>query len=218
MVRVAISDAHRMIRCSVRSVLEGGGEFEVVREGFDGDSTIEPIRSADIRVLTLAMSMPGVHGISLIEQSKFEKPLLRVLVLTTHPEEAYAVRAFKAGASGFLTKASPSADLIDAVKKVASGGIYLSLTMAARLGQTLNENAARLPHVKLTDRELDVFVRIAAGLAITSIAHALSLSTKTVSPQRAHIFAKAEFPHEAALVRYAVQHRLSGEDEDTWAH
>jgi DNA-binding NarL/FixJ family response regulator len=216
MVKVAISDAHPVIRLGVRSVLERDNEFEVVGECFDGGSTIALIRSAEMRVLTLGMSMPGVHGISLIEQIKFEKPLVRVLVLTMYPAETYAIRALKAGASGFVTKTSPDADLLDAVRKVASGGIYLSLTTTHLFAQTLHADTGILPHLRLTNRELDVFVRIASGQATTFIAHALSVSAKTISTYRASIFEKMEFPHDAALVRYAVRHKLIAEDGDTW--
>ncbi|MFM0513296.1 response regulator [Paraburkholderia sp. RL17-373-BIF-A] len=217
MVKVAISDAHPVLRCGVRSMLERDNEFEIVGECFDGASTIALIRSAEMRVLTLGMSMLGVHGISLIEQIKFEKPLVRVLVLTRYPEESYAIRALKAGASGFVAKTSPSVDLLDAVRKVASGGIYLSLTTTDLVAQILQADRATLPHQRLTDRELDVFVRIASGQAPKFIAHALSLSAKTISTYRAHIFEKTKFPHDAALVRYAVRHELIAKQDDTWA-
>lgn len=217
MVKVAISDAYPVLRCGVRSMLEHDNEFEVVGECFDGASTIALIRSAEMRVLTLEMSMPGVHGISLIEQIKFEKPLVRILVLTMYPEESYAIRVFKAGASGFVAKTSPSADLVDAVRKVASGGIYLSLRTADLFAQILQADRPALPHHRLTDRELDVFVRIASGQATEFIAHALFLSAKTISTYRARIFEKTKFPHEAALVRYAVRHELIEKQDETWA-
>ncbi|SDI34324.1 response regulator [Paraburkholderia phenazinium] len=216
MVKVAISDAHPVIHCGVRNVLERDNEFEVVGECFDGPSTIELVRSTEMCVLTLGMSMPGVHGISLIEQIKFEKPLVRILVLTMYPEETYAIRALKAGASGFVTKASAGDDLLDAIRKMASGGIYLSLATADLFAQILRADTAALPHLRLTDRELDVFVRIASGQTPAFIAHALSLSIKTITTHRARIFRKADFPHEAALVRYAVRHKLIAED-DAWA-
>ena len=154
--------------------------------------------------------MPGRNGVELIKQIKDEKPALRILVLTMHAEQQYAVRAFKAGASGYLTKESASAELVTAVTKVAAGGVYVSLAMAERFAQSLNEPADPLPHQRLSDREFDVFRRIAAGQTITEIAAELCVSSKTVSTYKTRILEKMQMPHEAALVRYALRHKLVG--------
>ena len=121
MMKVAISDAHAVTRAGVRSELESDSEFEVVGEGVDGDSTIALVRTTGAHVLTLDVSMPGVHGIELITQLRNEKSSLRILVLTMHSEAIYAVRPFKAGAPGFLTKPRLRSDLTNAIRKVASG-------------------------------------------------------------------------------------------------
>jgi DNA-binding NarL/FixJ family response regulator len=169
-------------------------------------------RAADVLVLDL--SMPGRNGVELIKQIKEEKPSLRILVLTMHAEQQYAVRAFKAGASGYLTKESASAELVTAVTKVAAGGVYVSLAMAERFAQSLNEPADLLPHQRLSDREFDVLRRIAAGQTITEIAAELCVSSKTVSTYKTRILEKMQMPHEAALVRYAMRHKLVGDEED----
>jgi DNA-binding NarL/FixJ family response regulator len=135
-------------------------------------------------------------------------------VLTMHAEQQYAVRAFKAGASGYLTKESASAELVAAVTKVASGGVYVSLAMAERFAQSLGEPADTLPHQRLSDREFDVFRRIAAGQTLTEIAAELCVSSKTVSTYKTRILEKMQMPHEAALVRYALRHKLLGEDDE----
>jgi DNA-binding NarL/FixJ family response regulator len=214
MIRVLIADDHTLVRDGLRHILQGASGFEVVGEANDGVSTIALTRSNAADVLVLDLSMPGRNGVELIKQIKEEKPALRILVLTMHAEQQYAVRAFKAGASGYLTKESASAELVAAVSKVASGGVYVSLAMAERFAQSLNEPADTLPHQRLSDREFDVFRRIAAGETLTEIATALCVSSKTVSTYKTRILEKMQMPHEAALVRYALRHKLLGEDDE----
>lgn len=214
MIRVLIADDHALVRDGLQHILKGASGFEVVGEANDGVSTIALIRSSAADVLVLDLSMPGRNGVELIKQIKEEKPALRILVLTMHAEQQYAVRAFKAGASGYLTKESASAELLTAVSKVASGGVYVSLAMAERFAQSLNEPADTLPHQRLSDREFDVFRRIAAGQTLTEIATELCVSSKTVSTYKTRILEKMQMPHEAALVRYALRHKLLGEDDE----
>jgi len=214
MIQVLIADDHALVRDGLRHILQNASGFEVVGEANDGISTIALARSNAADVLVLDLSMPGRNGVELIKQIKEEKPALRVLVLTMHAEQQYAVRAFKAGASGYLTKESASAELVTAVSKVASGGVYVSLAMAERFAQSLNEPADTLPHQRLSDREFDVFRRIAAGQTLTEIAAELCVSSKTVSTYKTRILEKMQMPHEAALVRYALRHKLLGEDDE----
>jgi DNA-binding NarL/FixJ family response regulator len=214
MIRVLIADDHTLVRDGLRHILQGANGFEVVGEANDGVSTIALTRSNTADVLVLDLSMPGRNGVELIKQIKEEKPALRILVLTMHAEQQYAVRAFKAGASGYLTKESASAELVTAVSKVASGGVYVSLAMAERFAQSLNEPADTLPHQRLSDREFDVFRRLAAGQTLTEIATELCVSSKTVSTYKTRILEKMQMPHEAALVRYALRHKLLGEDDE----
>jgi len=214
MTRVLIADDHPLVRDGLRRILQRTGGFEVVGEANDDASTIALIRSTHAQVLVLDLSMPGRNGVELIKQIKDERPALRILVLTMHAEQQYAVRAFKAGASGYLTKESASAELVSAVIKVASGGLYVSVSMAERFAQSLNEPVDILPHQRLSDREFDVFGRIAVGQTMTEIARALSVTTKTISTYKVRILEKMQIPHEAALVRYAIRHQLFGEDDE----
>ncbi|MFC0397306.1 response regulator [Paraburkholderia rhizosphaerae] len=214
MTRVLIADDHAMVRDGLRHILQSASGFEVAGEACDGVTTIALVRKTPAQVLVLDLSMPGRNGIELIKQIKDEKPELRILVLTMHAEQQYAVRAFKAGASGYLTKESASAELVGAVTKVASGGVYVSLAMAERFAQSLNEPADTLPHQRLSDREFDVFRRIAAGQTITEIAQELCVSAKTVSTYKTRILEKMQMPHEAALVRYALRHQLFDDQDD----
>ncbi|MFP4903338.1 response regulator, partial [Paraburkholderia sp. BR14261] len=166
------------------------------------------------QVLVLDLSMPGRSGVDLVKQIKDEKPELRILVLTMHAEQQYAVRAFKAGASGYLTKECASTELVSAVTKVAAGGVYVSMAMAERFAQSLNEPADTLPHQRLSDREFEVFRRIASGQTITEIAQELCVSAKTVSTYKVRILEKMQMPHEAALVRYAMRHKLVDDPDE----
>ena len=214
MTRVLLADDHTLVRDGLRHILKSASGFEVVGEASDSVTTVALIRACPAEVLVLDLSMPGRNGVELIKQIKDEKPALRILVLTMHAEQQYAVRAFKAGASGYLTKESASAELVAAVTKVAAGGVYVSLAMAERFAQSLNEPTDLLPHQRLSDREFDVLKRIAAGQTITEIAAELCVSAKTVSTYKTRILEKMQMPHEAALVRYAMRHKLVGDEED----
>ena len=133
MTRVLIADDHALVRDGLRHILSSANGLEVAGEASDGATTMAMIRATPADVLVLDLSMPGRNGVELLKQIKDEKPPLRILVLTMHAEQQYAVRAFKAGASGYLTKESASAELVTAVSKVAAGGVYVSLAMAERL-------------------------------------------------------------------------------------
>ena len=212
MTRVLIADDHELVREGLRQILQRSQRFEVVGEAADTPATMALVRSTPAQVLVLDLSMPGRNGIEVIKEIRSAQPGLRVLVLTMHAEQQYAVRAFKAGASGYLTKESASAELLLAVEKVAAGGVYVSLAMAEQYAQSLQKPDETLPHQQLSDREFDVFRRIAAGDTITEIANALNLSAKTVSTYKARVLEKMQMPHEAALVRYAARHKLLDDD------
>jgi DNA-binding NarL/FixJ family response regulator len=214
MIKVILADDHTLVRDGLRRILESAHDFEVAGEGWDAATTLALVRNQAAQVLVLDLSMPGRSGVDLIKQIKEEKPALRILVLTMHAEQQYAVRAFKAGASGYLTKESASAELVSAVTKVASGGVYVSMAMAERFAQSLNEPSDSLPHQRLSDREFDVFRRLASGQTITEIAQALSVSSKTVSTYKVRILEKMQMPHEAALVRYALRHKLIDDQDE----
>jgi DNA-binding NarL/FixJ family response regulator len=213
MIKVGIADAHPATRAGIRLALESDHRFEIVGEADDGSGTLELLRSSKPQVLTMGLRMPGIHGLELIKMLKSENPGVRILVLTMWSEQTYAVQAFRAGASGFLTKVSSATDLVEAVSKVASGGMYVSIITAEQLAQRLGDEAGSLPHQRLSNREFDVFMRLASGQTVSNIAEALRVSAKTVSTQRTRILEKMELPHEAALVRYAVSRGLIEDDD-----
>ncbi|ALP67102.1 MULTISPECIES: response regulator [Paraburkholderia] len=214
MIKVLLADDHAVVRDGLRHVLLDASGFEVAGEAWDSTTTIAMVRSVGANVLLLDLSMPGQNGIDLIRQIKDENPALRILVLSMHAEHQYAARAFKAGASGYLTKESASSELLNAITKIASGGVYVGLSMAERFAQNLNEPAEAMPHQRLSEREFDVFRRIVEGQSLTEIAHELCLSVKTVSTHKTHIIEKMQAGNESALIRYAIRHKLFEDEVD----
>lgn len=214
MIAVLIADDHEVVRNGLRHILERAGDFEVLAEAADGSAVPSMVREYPASVILLDLSMPGRSGLDLIRQLRVEHPTLRILVLTMHAEEQYVVRAFRAGAAGYLTKESAATELVEAVRKVASGGTYVSQAVAGTLAEGLRAPGEAAPHSGLSDRELEVFHRIVAGQALGEIASALCVSAKTVSTYKMRLMEKLQVRNDAALVRYAISHRLFG-DEST---
>lgn len=207
MIRVVIADDHTIVREGLKQLL-AGSDFDVVGEARDGMEVMQRVRELDFDVLLLDMSMPKKSGVELIKQVKSEKPKLRVLVLTMHEEQQYAIRAIKAGASGYLTKESASDQLVSAIRKVASGGAFISAEVAEQLALGAMPQTDTLPHTTLSDREYQVFNLIVSGKSITEIGEQLNLSVKTVSTHKARLMEKMGIDNQTALIRYAITHRL----------
>ena len=208
MIRVVIADDHQILREGLRQLLQAAGDLAVVGEAADGHAVLQQVRALDFDVLLLDMSMPGKSGVELIRQVKAEKPRLRILVLSMHEEHQYAVRAIRAGAAGYLTKESASRALVDAIRKVASGGAFISAEVAERLAQDAMPHAEGPRHVALSDREYQVFRLLVSGRSVSEIAADLHLSAKTVSTHKARLMEKLDVGNNADLVHYAVRHRL----------
>ena len=208
MIRVVVADDHQILREGLRQLLQAGGDLTVVGEAADGHAVMEQVRALEFDVLLLDMSMPGKSGIELIRQVKAEKPRLRILVLSMHEEHQYAVRAIRAGASGYLTKESATAQLVAAIRKVAGGGAFISAEVAERLAQEAMPNAEGPRHSTLSDREYQVFRLLVSGRSVSDIAVDLHLSAKTISTHKARLMEKLDVDNNADLVHYAVRHRL----------
>jgi DNA-binding NarL/FixJ family response regulator len=208
MTRVVIADDHQILREGLKQLLLAAGDFDVAGEAGDGQAVLERVRTLDFDVLLLDMSMPGKSGVELIKQVKAEKPKLRILVLSMHEEHQYAVRAIRAGASGYLTKESAAAQLVAAIRKVAAGGAFISTEVAERLALDAMPHAEGPRHTTLSDREYQVFRLLVAGRSVTEIAEQLHLSAKTISTHKARLMEKLQVDNNAELVRYAVRHRL----------
>ena len=211
MIRVLLADDHTIVRAGLRELLADTGDIVVAGEAGNGQEVLARIREHDYDVLVLDMSMPGRSGIELIKQVKGEKPKLRVLVLSMHGEAQYAVRALKAGASGYLTKESATDQLVAAIRRVAGGGAFFSPETAERLALDYDRPADAPPHSLLSDREFQVFQLIVSGKSVTEIARDLVLSVKTVSTHKTRILEKMSLSNQAELVRYAVRHKLIDE-------
>ena len=208
MIRVVIADDHTIVREGLKQLLLAASDLEIAGEARDGHEVLERVRNSDFDVLLLDMSMPGKSGMELIRQVKGEKPKLRILVPSMHAEHQYAVRAIKAGASGYLTKDSASRELVSAIRKVAGGGAYISPEVAEALALGAMPQAEGPPHATLSDREYQVFRMLAAGKSVSDIAAELNLSAKTVSTHKARLMEKMALDNQAELVRYAIKHRL----------
>jgi DNA-binding NarL/FixJ family response regulator len=206
-------DDHTIVREGLRRILETVSHEWQITEAGSGFQALECLRRAPFRMAIVDLSMPGMSGLELIKRIKSEFPGVMVLVLSMHAEEQYALRAFRAGANGYVTKDSASAELVAAVRKVAGGGAYVSGSLAERVVQQLNGATMAPRHAQLSDRELEVLQRIVAGQRPTEIAEALHLSVKTVSTHKSRIQEKLQLPNTAALIRYGLEHQL-GEPGD----
>ena len=211
MIRIVVADDHTIVREGLKQLLGSAEDLQVVAEAADGHQALERVRSEEFEVLLLDMSMPGRSGIELIKQVHAERPRLRILVLSMHEEQQYAVRAIRAGAAGYLTKESASSQLVAAIRKVASGGAFISAEVAQQLALGAMPGAQGMPHEALSDREFQVFKMLAEGKSVSDIAERLTLSVKTVSTHKANVLQKMGMNTPAELVRYAITHKLLDE-------
>ena len=210
MIRLVIADDHTLVREGLKQILTAVNEITITGEARDGHEVMARVREGGFDVLLLDMSMPGKSGTELIKQVRAEAPKLRILVLSMHEEPQYAVRAIKAGASGYLTKDSASTLLVAAIRKVAAGGAFINTDVAEQLALGAMPQTDGPLHSSLSDREFQVFELIVAGKSVTDIGAALNLSVKTISTHKAHILQKMCMTNQAELIRYAISHGLGG--------
>jgi len=209
MIKVLIADDHPVVTSGLEMILSKEPDIAVVGAVTNGGRVIDFLRSNPCDVLVLDIAMPGMSGLEVIGQLKREKKKVRVLILSMHKEEMYASAAFKAGAAGYLTKECAPTELITAVKKIASGGNYVSLFLAEKIVfQSGRTPAEKAPHETLTSREFQVMRMIAAGLTPKHIAGELFLSVKTINSYRIRILEKMHIKTNAELIRYALENKL----------
>ena len=212
MIRILVADDHTIVREGLKQILAKHSDLQVAGEAANGNDVLRLIRDGrdgQWDVLVTDMSMPGRNGLELIKLVKQAQPALPVLVLSMYDEDQYAVRAIRAGASGYLNKESASEQLVSAIRTVAAGGVYASAAVTQALFSTLRNNRGAQPHEQLSGRELQVLQMIAAGQSITEIAELLSLSPKTVSTHKSRMLEKMNMSNQAELIRYAIEHRLT---------
>jgi two-component system invasion response regulator UvrY len=208
MIRVIIADDHALLREGLKKTLAEESDMQVVGEAKDSAEVLSVVGNTAADVLVLDISMPGASGLSLLQDVVSQKKDLKVLVLSMHPEERFAIRALREGASGYMTKESAPEELAQAIRKIASGRKHISASLAERLADDLRTDSNRLPHELLSEREFEVFLMIASGKTVGGIAVELSLSVATVSTHRKHILEKMHLSHNADIVQYAFTSNL----------
>jgi two-component system, NarL family, invasion response regulator UvrY len=208
MIRLLIADDHALFREGIKQILAGQKDMSVVGEAGDGQTALDAVRTMEMDVILLDISMPGLSGLDILRDIVLEHPHVAVLVLSMHPEEQYAIRVLRAGAAGYLTKESAGDELIAAIRKVAAGGTYVSSALAQTLAAALRTDWDVLPHHLLSDREFQVMRMLALGRRVREIAGELSLSEKTITTYRARVLEKMKLRTNAEIIRYAIKHRL----------
>ncbi len=208
MIRILISDDHAIVREGIKQILADTDDLVVAGEATNGHEVIEQVRREDWDMVLLDLAMPGKDGLETLKEIKREKPKLPVLVLSIYPEEQYAVRALKAGASGYLTKESAPEELIAAIRRVSRGGKYISASLAERLASHLEMDADKPVQETLSDREYQVMLMIASGKTVKEIADDMFLSIKTVSTYRVRALSKMGMKNNSEFTYYAIKYGL----------
>lgn len=208
MLRILIADDHAMFREALVNLLEGDSRFEVVGQASTGQEATALHRELEPDLVILDVNMPGRGGLETIEEIKRRDPRTRILMVTMHREDDYAIRCLKAGADGYLTKDKAAQELIEGIVKIAGGSKLISGDLAEKLALYLDVDAGRPLHAKLSNRELEVLRLIAVGKTVSEIGDELALSVKTISTYRGRILEKMNLRNNAELMRYALQHGL----------
>jgi DNA-binding NarL/FixJ family response regulator len=208
MIKVLVVDDHPIVRQGLKQVISEESDMAVFGEAQNSQEVFELIREQDWDVVVLDITMPGRGGLDVLRDIKHERPKLPVLMLSVHPEDQYAVRTLKAGASGYLTKESAPEELVGAIRKILRGGKYVSSTLAEKLAFHLESETERPLHESLSDREYEVMLMIASGKTTSAMAAEMALSVKTVSTYRARILEKMQMKGNADLTYYVIKNRL----------
>jgi len=213
MIRILVADDHTIVREGLKQILGEEKDMNVADEASNGQEALQKIQKHEYDCVLLDISMPGRSGLEVLKDIKILRPKLPVLILSMHSEELYAIRALRAGASGYLTKASASEELIGAIRKVSTGRKYVSTSLAEKLAFELDTDASKLPHETLSDREHQVMIMLATAKSVKEIADEVCLSVKTISTYRMRIMEKMNLKKNAELTLYAIQHHLIAYDE-----
>jgi two-component system, NarL family, invasion response regulator UvrY len=211
-IRIFIADDHPIVRQGLRRIVAADPGLVVAGEAGDAEELLTALDRTATDLVLLDVSMPGGPFLDTLQRLRAKHPTVRVLVLSVHPEDQWAVRALRAGASGYLTKDHSPDQLLEAIRRVYRGGKYVSPTLAEHLAKQLDGagGGQRAPHELLSDREFEVMRRLGSGLTVSQIATELEISAKTVSTYRTRILEKMSVTTNAELVRYAARHGLIG--------
>lgn len=208
MIKILIADDHAVVRQGLKQIVGDASGMEVTGEAVSGPEALSKARTGEWDVLVMDMTMPGLSGFDVLKELKQTRPELPVLILSMHPEDQYAMRLLKAGASGYLTKESAPEELVKAIRKIVTGGKYVGSTLAEKLVFELNTTSSQPLHATLSDREFQVLCLLASGKTVAEIGRMLSLSVKTVSTYHTRLRDKLQLQTNAELVRYALQNNL----------
>lgn len=208
MIDVLIVDDHELIREGLKKTIRRQEDMHVVGEARDYSEMLQCLQQQSADAIVLDITMPGKNGLDILKELKIRYPGIRTIVLSMHPEDRFAVRALKAGAAGYLTKEAAATELISAIRKIVTGGKYISSTLAEKLADEIVNDNGGAPHETLSDREYEVACLIASGKSTGEIAQILSLSVNTITTYRARIMEKMSMESNAELIRYALEHRL----------
>lgn len=208
-MNILIVDDHAIVRQGLKQILTESGEVMLVGEAEHGADAVRQVRAGRWDVMVLDISLPDRSGIEVLKQVKKEFPKIRVLMLSMHEEGLYAIRALKAGASGYITKQSAPNELMAAVRQVAKGRRYLTAAVAEAMADSLDEDRDRPPHEFLSDREYQTLRLIASGKSLTDAAGEMCLSVKTVSVYRSRLLQKMKLKNNAELTHYAIKNGLA---------
>jgi len=208
MIRLLVADDHTIFREGLKHILEEHPDIVVSDEAGSGQEVLDKVWRNTYDMVLLDIGMPGAPAIEVLKRIKNERPRLPVLVLSMYPEDQYAVRFIKAGASGYLTKEGAPDELITAIRKITAGRKYITPSVAERLADEVEPDSGKPIHHALSDREYEVFRLIASGMTVSEIADALFLSVKTISTYRSRILEKMKMRTNAELIHYALKHRV----------
>jgi DNA-binding NarL/FixJ family response regulator len=208
MIKVLIADDHAIVREGLKQILVDIPDMEVVGEASSGDEALKFIRGEGWNVMLLDIAMPGKNILELIKLAKQQSPNLPILILSMYPEDQYAIRMLRAGADGYLTKESAPDQLVAAIRKVATGGKYISPAMTEKLIAELNPIQKIPLHATLTDREFQVFTGICSGESMTDLARQMTLSIKTISTYRTRLMKKMNMSKNSEIIYYAFKNNL----------
>jgi len=208
MLRILIADDHAIVRRGLKDIIRDEFPLADIVGVEDANELMKRVMKESWNVVITDLSMPGRSGLEALQQIKNEYPALPVLVLSIYPEEQYAIRVLKAGASGYLNKDMAPDELVNAIHRVLSGKKYITPAVAEKLASAFDFNSEKSGHESLSDREFEVLKMIASGKSVSEIATILSLSITTISTYRARILVKMNLKTNADLIQYAIQHKL----------
>lgn len=208
MYKVVICDDHAIVRRGLKEILAETPDISIIGEAGNWHELYSVLSQNEVDLVLLDISMPDRNGLDILKQLRVERPTLKVLMLSMYPEEQYAIRALRAGASGYMTKESALEELVKAVRKVSRGGKYVSSSMSDKLISDVGSPTDELPHEALSDREFQVLCMIATGKSLTEMANELSISVKTVSTYRTRILEKMKLKNNAELTSYALKQHV----------